>query len=225
MSQVAHPPTGLPAAPPIPAAPRRHHGARGWLLAIGVTVLAVGIGLAWWSSGDSTTGGGTRGGDRPGGAVPSTAPTTPRRLPLAEARLEGTYHVRMELTRAYGWQELHVGRVLHGDWYIDARCASGPCDVVVQGTSSGSSWTMRLQRVGAAYRGTGRAQVSQCFTTSVTDDLMLRLRIHDARWNGETWTAATFDGVFRDVSDAATSGLYTCPGSAFTASLSGTLRG
>jgi len=229
MSQSAAPSFGFPAAPPVPAPPPRSaHRARGWVAALAVVAIGGAAAVVWWPN-DGTTRSPSRERVVQDVEEPVDAPSVqpspaPQRLPLADARLEGTYHVRMVLTQAYGWERLHAGTVMRGDWIVDARCASGSCNVVVRGDSSGGSWSMRLVRAGAAYRGTGRAPLSTCFMTSVTDDLSLRLRVGDARWRGDTWTAATFTGVFRDVSPAAASGLYTCQGSAFTASVTGTLR-
>jgi hypothetical protein len=144
-------------------------------------------------------------------ADPATVSVRTEVPALGEAVLDGTYRVRIRLTAASGWESIGAGDRSVERWTFSADGTR------VAGASVNGTWTMGLRHRGDAFRGTTKAQLSKCWITPVTDTLTLQVRPTAGRVIGGDWVVQRFVGTLRDVSPPASSGLYTCQGSGYTA--------
>lgn len=80
---------------------------------------------------------------------------------------------------------------------------------------------MPLHRNGANLNGSTHESQSTCFLKPVVDTLTLDLHVTAARVIDGKWVATRFTGTLRDTAPSASSGLYVCPGSSYTARVSG----
>lgn len=120
--------------------------------------------------------------------------------PLAEARLDGTFAVRLHVVRSKGTRNpVRDGAV---SFSFDPRCRSGPCAVRwrVRGTEAEGT----LHRDRAVYARTLRAPlfVRNCFGRVVPETLDVRLRVTRAAPLGERWRATKIDGSIDEVSSS-----------------------
>lgn len=129
------------------------------------------------------------------GATVSIKTEEPR---LSQARLEGTFIVRMVADRASGTDDPVRGGAIF--FTFDPRCRSGACDV---------RWTVRrartdgtLRRDDAVYAATLRTPlfVRNCFGKVIDEALDVRLRVNGAAPLGGRWRATKIEGAIGEVS-------------------------
>jgi hypothetical protein len=138
--------------------------------------------------------------------------------PVSLAVLGGPYRVALSVTSAQGWESITAGDRDTATWSFTGTGSR------LHGAAIGGAWTMTLRREGASASGTARETLSSCNFTPVTDTITVRVRVLAGRVIGGEWIATRFAGTFRDVSPAASSGLYTCSGSSYTARIDGVRR-
>ena len=180
-----------------------------WALALaivgGALLLVVVLSLLGSREADNEAG-------RPGGPVATVAP------PVSEAVLAGSYDVKLVTTSAKGWESLETGDRATDTWSFS------PNGTRLNGEMMGGSWVIVLERTAANAHGSAKAQLSECQFTPVTDSLRVRMQVEAGHFVGDRWVARRFEGTFHMYSPPATSGLWSCPGSALTARLVGTQR-
>jgi hypothetical protein len=117
---------------------------------------------------------------------------------LAEARLQGTFVVRMRVVRASGTKDPVRGGAIF--FSFDPSCAKGACSV---------RWTVRrsraqgaLQRDEASYTATLRTPffVRNCFGRLTDETLNVRLRVRAAAPIKRTWRVTKIEGSIEEVS-------------------------
>jgi hypothetical protein len=136
--------------------------------------------------------------------------------PVAQADLTGSYDVHLVATSAKGWESLEVGDRSTQTWSFS------PNGTRLNGAALGGTWVIVLDRTGANAHGSTKTPLSSCQFTPVTDTLRVQLKVMAGHLIGERWVATRFAGTFHMYSPPATSGLWSCPGSALTANITGT---
>jgi len=141
-------------------------------------------------------------------------------LPSA-ARLAGPWTVRLELVRRSGligakrWTE---------SWLTRPNCATGPCAVTLSGKIDGHPFTARLDRIGALYTGTARANLFPCRSSAnsfpMRDTMTFHLKVTKAHVVNRAWTASSWTASLVMSNRYSSSGNFFCPASSQTASLS-----
>jgi hypothetical protein len=134
-----------------------------------------------------------------------------RPLPLADARMQGRFLVRLHVTSS------DVGA--HGSftmlWELTPTCGTGPCDAAWKAKGRGGGG--RLSESGATYSGTIHAPffIRSCSGGTISETLVFHLRVTDAHAVGNAWRATKFEGSISETAPA--SGCITGHGSyAFT---------
>ena len=132
---------------------------------------------------------------------PATASIKTDEPPLSDARLEGTFVVRMVVERASGTRNpVRGGAIFYG---FDPLCRSGACSV---------RWTVRkartdgtLRRTDAVYAARLRTPlfVRNCFGAVVDEALDVRLRVTAAAPLRGRWHATRIEGTVEEVSSYA----------------------
>jgi hypothetical protein len=112
--------------------------------------------------------------------------------PVADARLEGPFVMKLHITSQSGLQGgARGGGII---FLFDPSCGSGACNVVWSRKGSGGSGI--LVRSGASYAGTVHAPflVQSCQGGAINETLVFRLRVQAGEaFHGE-WRAAKLDG-------------------------------
>lgn len=117
---------------------------------------------------------------------------------LADARLEGTFAVRMVVRRASGTENPVRGGAI--SFTFDPSCGEGACPV---------RWSMRqtgaegkLRRDGAVYGGDLRTPlfIRNCFGKVVDEAVDVRLRVTSAAALQRGWRATKLEGTIDEVS-------------------------
>ena len=121
-----------------------------------------------------------------------------RELPLADARLEGTFAMRLTVDRATGTRNPVRGGAI--SFAFDPRCGWGPCEV--HWTVSRARAEGRLDRDGAVYTASVRTPlfVRSCFGDVIDEMVDVRLRVTRAAPIRDEWRATKIEGTIGEVS-------------------------
>jgi hypothetical protein len=146
------------------------------------------------------------------GVTPDGAATAPDAVdvttgspPAADARLVGSFVIKLHITSQSGLQSgAHGGGIV---FVFGPRCHAGPCDVVW--SRRGSSGSGILRRNGAAYAGTVRAPflVHSCHGGVIDETLVFHLRVVEGAAFHREWRASKIDGTLDE--SASSSGCLT----------------
>jgi hypothetical protein len=161
---------------------------------------------------------------RGGKRSPESAPLTVRTLtpPISQARLQGSWQVYAKNgSSAPGSTNGYL------TWQASPSCAVGACDVMISVTNGGSfSFTMRLVRAGAVYRGQALASGERCGSGpgSIPDPATVKIAIRVTAAVGQiqAWAATSFAGTLVGTYQYVSSAGSYCAASTFTSSLAGT---
>jgi hypothetical protein len=128
----------------------------------------------------------------------ATVSITTDRPRLSEARLQGTFTVRMAVERASGTNDPVRGGAIF--FTFDPRCRSGACDV--RWTVRGARTRGTLLRADAVYTAMLRTPlfVRNCFGDVIDETVDVRLRVSGAAPVRGRWRATTFEGSIDEVS-------------------------
>jgi hypothetical protein len=120
--------------------------------------------------------------------------------PVADARLEGRFGMKMHITSQTGLTSGASGGGLV--FLYDPRCGSGPCDVTW--TRQGSSVGGTLARDGAAYRGTVYAPllVHSCHGGTLNETLVFATRVTQGAVVHGEWRATKIEGTLEESAPA-----------------------
>ena len=140
------------------------------------------------------------------------------RASLGSALLDGLWSVRMRITSAFNFQTISEGKRDSADWMFKPR---GDGVRVLGSPFQIGSFNMMLRGKGTSLSGTSQERISQCLTTQVTDTLTLRIRITKGAVRDGAWRAVRWTGTLQDASPPASSGLFSCGASGYTAALVG----
>jgi hypothetical protein len=161
---------------------------------------------------------------RGGKRSPQSAPLTVRTLtpPISEARLQGAWQVYAKNTGG-----APGGTNGYMTWQLSPSCAVGACGVMLSVTNGGSfSFTMRLARAGAVYRGQTVASGGRCGSGagSIPDPTTVKIEIRVTAAVGEiqAWAATSFAGTMQGTYQYVSSAGFYCAASNFESSLAGT---
>ena len=114
--------------------------------------------------------------------------------PLADARLEGTFDVRIDERSTFGYTS--TGGDTTGGWTFTPRCERGACDVKVDQVFRGSASVVMTQR-SASYRAQGTAELGvKCGGTPSTSTYTIALDIVRAKTVDGAWRAVKIEGTF-----------------------------
>jgi hypothetical protein len=142
--------------------------------------------------------------------------------PLSAARLARPWTVRLELVRRGG---LIGARRWTESWLTRAKCAAGPCAVVMSGRIDRYRFTAKLGRRGDRYTGTTKARLFACGSGAssfpMRDTMRFHLRVTRAQVDHRVWTASAWTGALVMSNPYTSSGHFFCPASSQTAALSG----
>jgi hypothetical protein len=131
---------------------------------------------------------------------PATATVDTGSPPVADARLEGRFGMKMHITSQTGLTSGASGGGLV--FLYDPRCGSGPCDVTWsrQGSSAGGT----LSRSGASYRGTVSAPllVNSCHGGTLDETLVFATRVIEAGVVHGEWRATKIEGTLDESAPA-----------------------
>ena len=115
--------------------------------------------------------------------------------PLALARLEGTFDVKIDQTSSFGYTSGGGDRST-GGWTFTPRCKRGACDVKVAAVFRGSSG-VSMQRRSATYRAQGTAKLGvRCGGTPSTSTYTLVVDVAKANTVEGVWRAVAIEGTF-----------------------------
>jgi len=159
-----------------------------------------------------------RGGKRsPPSATLAVRTLTP---PLSQARLQGPWSI---LTKYSHSARSSRNGALPGT-FIPA-CAAGACDVVLHVKQGRYSFTMKLARAGASYKGQTVVNFYRCGPagSSIPDPttLKIRLNVTGAVGQGQAWVANSLTGTMMGTYHYVSAASFYCGASTYTASLNG----
>ena len=120
--------------------------------------------------------------------------------PVADARLEGRFAMKMHIT---GQSGLQGGASGGGMLFLyDPACAKGSCDVTW--SRKGRSGSGRLARSDASYGGTVHAsfQIGSCHGGSLTETLVLSTKVVEASEIRGEWRATKIEGTLHESAPA-----------------------
>lgn len=120
--------------------------------------------------------------------------------PVADARLEGRFAMKMHIT---GQSGLQGGASGGGMLFLyDPACAKGPCDVTW--SRKGRTGSGRLDRSDASYDGTvhGSFQIGNCHGGSLTETLAFGTKVIDAGVVHGEWRATKIEGTLHESAGA-----------------------
>ena len=161
-----------------------------------------------------------RGGKRSRQSAPLTVHTLT--APVSQARLQGSWQVYAKKSSS-----APGGTSGYLTWELSPSCAVGPCDVTVSVTGGGSfSFTMRLARTGAVYRGRALAGGERCGSGagSIPDPATVKIEIRAATAVGQiqAWAATSFSGTMVVTYQYVSSAAGSCAAATFKSFLAGT---
>ena len=115
--------------------------------------------------------------------------------PLAAARLEGYFNVRLKVTSSSGYSNDLPGTSSAG-WHFKPRCRHGACGALWSDNAS-KRLHARATRHGARYRISYRGFLFvSCSGAHATSALEITLRVTKARVRGHEWLASRVQGTF-----------------------------
>jgi hypothetical protein len=120
--------------------------------------------------------------------------------PLAAARLEGDFNIRLKVTSSSGYSN-DVSGTSSAGWHFKPLCRHGACGAIWSDNLSKSVHT-RVTRHGARYRISYHGfDFVTCSGAHATSALEITLRVTKARVRGREWLASRVQGSF-DQSEA-----------------------
>jgi hypothetical protein len=135
-----------------------------------------------------------------GHTAPATSTVDTGSPPIAGARLEGRFGMKMHITSQTGLTSGASGGGLI--FLYDPRCGSGPCDATWsrQGSSAGGM----LLRDGASYRGTVSAPflVHSCHGGTLNETLVFATRVTQGGVVHGEWRATKIEGTLDESAPA-----------------------
>jgi hypothetical protein len=143
--------------------------------------------------------------------------------PVSAARLQGSWQVYVK--NIAGAPSRDSGYMT---WQFTPACAIGACNVMLHATTANWSFTMKLTRAGAAYKGqVVSSTFSRCGSGSGSfldpTTLKIQLQVNTARGQGQAWNAGSLTGTLAGASQYVSSGSYYCSAATFKASVNGSL--
>jgi hypothetical protein len=132
----------------------------------------------------------TKGHYLPGAAATARTPAPP---PLSQARLDGSFMMRMRYTLE-NYTNRKVGDRFRESWRFTPRCDTGPCSVGLR-TNRGGEHRARLTRAGAAYVGSGTDTLFSCDKVRGTEKFSVSLHVTRARFVDGEWVATSVSGT------------------------------
>lgn len=142
--------------------------------------------------------------------------------PLSAARLEGPWTVQLNLARRGG---LVGARRWTESWMTRPKCAAGSCAEMLSGSIGGHSFTAKLGRTGAMYKGTTRVRLFPCGSGAnsfpLRDTMSFHIKVSGAHADNRAWTASSWTGALVMSNRFTSSGNLFCPASSQAVALSG----
>ena len=141
---------------------------------------------------------------------------------ISQARLQGGWNVNVKyIQRVFGRASETQS------WEIIPVCTAGACDAWLDAMMFyGDSFSVKLTRAGAVYRGQTVVNFTQCGTTgnSIPDPttLTIQVRATAAAGQGQLWAATSLAGTIVGTSQSVSAATFYCPAGYFKANLSGT---
>jgi hypothetical protein len=131
---------------------------------------------------------------------PASAAVQTGRPPLADARLEGRFVMKLHITSQSGLRSgAHGGGIV---FVFSPTCHSGPCNVVW--SLQGSSGSGTLIRNDATYGGTVHAPffVRSCRGGAINETLVFHLRVGAGEASRGGWRASKIEGTLDETAPA-----------------------
>jgi hypothetical protein len=119
--------------------------------------------------------------------------STPAPPPLSQARLDGSYYMRMQFT-SENYSNWRVGERRREPWTFTARCDSGACGAVVQ-TNRRGEHKAHLVRRGATYSGKGTDTLFACEKVRITETYAVTLHVVRGAYVDGQWSAKAVVGT------------------------------
>jgi len=114
--------------------------------------------------------------------------------PLSDARLEGTFDVKLREVSTFGYTT--SGGDTTGGWTFTPRCGRGSCDVKVAQVFRGSR-SVTMERRSARYRARGSGQLGvRCGGTPSTSTFTIDVEVTKAKTVDGAWHAVAIAGTF-----------------------------
>ena len=114
--------------------------------------------------------------------------------PVASARLEGTFAVKIDERATFGYRT--SGGDASGGWTFTPRCDEGACDVKVARIFRRARGVV-MDRRAATYRARGTGQLGvKCAGSPSTSTYRIELRVVKANTVEGVWRAVRIDGTF-----------------------------
>jgi hypothetical protein len=146
--------------------------------------------------------------------------------PIAVARLEGPWTVRVKIVRgASSLRGIPKSHSWDESWLARPKCAAGPCAVRLSGNIGRLRFKTTLTRAGAVYKGKMRGNVFPCGSGSISfpirSTMRIRITVTAAQVDNRAWMASSWAGHMAVTAPYTSSGNYYCTASRQTLSLSG----
>jgi len=121
-----------------------------------------------------------------------------RPLPVADARMQGRFLVRLHVTSS----DVGANGSFTMLWELTPKCKTGPCDAVWRAKGRGGEGT--LSENGATYGGTIHAPfyIRSCSGGTISETLVFHLHVTDAHTVGDAWRATKFEGTLSETAPA-----------------------
>jgi hypothetical protein len=153
-------------------------------------------------------------------------PPPPPVMPLAAARLQGEFKIKLAVKATSGIGPVKRGRTYSETWNFTPRCSEGPCPTKVKVSSFYATlggWSMVLNRSGVIYKRSGTATIVACNFRGVRGPLSVSVRVKKGAWIDDEWRATQITGTFRHSVSGTTSGNVHCGAGMLSATIRGTL--
>ena len=114
--------------------------------------------------------------------------------PLATARFQGTFDVRLHATSHFGFSNFH-GENQTAGWRSTPTCHKGPCDTKLVDLHR-KNFVLTLTRSGPAYHGTVSVSgIVRCAGADVTSTFSVSVRATDAGAVRDSWVVTKLRGT------------------------------
>ena len=114
--------------------------------------------------------------------------------PLATARFQGTFDVRLHATSHFGFSNFH-GENQTAGWRSTPTCHKGPCDTKLVDLNR-KNFVLTLTRSGPAYHGTVSVSgIVRCAGADVTSTFSVSVRATDAGAVRDSWVVIKLRGT------------------------------
>jgi hypothetical protein len=114
--------------------------------------------------------------------------------PLATARFQGTFNVRLHATSHFGFSNFH-GEHQTAGWRSTPACRKGPCDTTLVDLHR-KDFLLTLTRTGASYQGTvSISGIVKCAGADVTSTFTVSVYAMDAGAVRDRWVVTKVQGT------------------------------